>query len=103
MTLSNRLTLYIWVRQLQNFQNLGFKWQARRYVMVSIHKVLKELEIKYYLPTQKLRWDTPDGAPLPPADHGLRPPRTTDFDPPHTAEPFVPPGRPSGASNPFVY
>ena len=59
MTLTNRLTLYLWIRQTQNFQDLGFKWTTRKYIMLSVRKVLLELDIRYYPPVQKVEMQRP--------------------------------------------
>jgi hypothetical protein len=56
VTLTNRLTLYLWVRQTQNFQDLGFRWTARKHIMLSLRKALLELDIRYYPPVQKVEW-----------------------------------------------
>lgn len=56
VTLTNRLTLYLWVRQTQNFQDLGFRWTARKHIMLSLRKALLELDIRYYPPVQKIEW-----------------------------------------------
>ena len=55
------------MRQLQNFHDLGFKWTARKYIMLSIRKVLLELDIRYYPPVQPVRWDSvgPASATMP--------------------------------------
>ena len=54
MTLTNRLTIYLWVRQTANFQDLGFKWTARKYIMLTARKCLLELDIRYYPPVQRI-------------------------------------------------
>ena len=61
MTLTNRLTLNLWIRQTQNFQDSGFKGTTRKLIMLTLRRVLLELDIRYYPPVQRIELQSRDG------------------------------------------